>query len=203
VNAWAWGALAFGGACVVLGVAVRLGYQRSAFLWYNVDSAPKALKNGPFALIPFGLFFVLLPGGALLQRHGEEGLGTTALLGAFLSVAVGFWFGLRPPAWMKPTWLRNMERAEPVGPDRSVSNGRRISRLPVWAPVWWGLLAVAVGLSVLRAVFDWPYSLWVGVGSAMMQLAAMRPTSRQEAKRFSKDRKRQLEEVPPTIKRAV
>ncbi|MFL5797766.1 MAG: hypothetical protein ACJ77A_07500 [Actinomycetota bacterium] len=183
---WEWAALALGSASVVLGIATRLGHFRAGFMWYNVDSAAGSLKNRPFGAIPGGLGLILGTVGVLLEDHGSRGPGELLIFLGLALLVVGLWWILRrPPEWMKPAWLRAMERGAPVDPGRlGLVSGRRVSRLPIWAPVYWGMLVAIVAVLVLRAIFDWPFSLWVGVGMGMMQLAALHPTSREEVQRF-------------------
>jgi hypothetical protein len=102
--------LAMGGLALVYGVLLRTGtVHADVARQYRNEALPRYQRNGVFALIPFGLMFLIA--GALLVVHD-----TAALWLALVTIVVwvvGFVFGIvvpaRPPWWMKPRWLRVAE----------------------------------------------------------------------------------------------
>jgi hypothetical protein len=164
---------------VSLGITVRAGGARRALRDYFVPDIPAHLRNGPFALIPLGLaFFLIAVGTSLAQSAPPTTAGSAdAPAGApffgfaVLSLFTGIWWVFRPPAWMKPAWLRAEEQAIRAGlpvPDRR----DRPYTPRAWALNWVGLIVgsvvwVALGLPVVP--------LFLGLSTGIALLLANRP----------------------------
>jgi hypothetical protein len=102
--------LAMGGLSLLYGVLFRSGVLHANWAsQYRNGALPRFQRNGVFALIPFGLMFLV--GGALLVRHDTAAFGLA--LATIAVWVVGFPFGMmvlaRPPWWMKPRWMREAE----------------------------------------------------------------------------------------------
>jgi hypothetical protein len=102
--------LAMGGLSLLYGVLFRSGVLHAnwASQCRNEELA-RYQRNGVFALIPFGLMFLV--GGALLIVRDRAPFGFA--LATIAVWVVGFVFAMvvlaRPPWWMKPRWLREAE----------------------------------------------------------------------------------------------
>src|SRR5215469_3279728 len=102
--------LAMGGLSLIFGVLFRTGNLHGNLAsQYRDEALPRYQRNGVFALIPFGLMFLVA--GALLVVH-KEPPGWLVLTTVVVWV-VGFSSGMvvvaRPPSWMKPRWMREAE----------------------------------------------------------------------------------------------
>jgi hypothetical protein len=167
--------LAFGLVCLVHGYRVRAGKSRSFYPSYRTDVW---YRNGPFALLPFGLW--LLAGSGAILASNEAVVGLFAMIG-FVVLALSLVWLFRPAELIKPRWLREVEAGRAAEPQptavygtRSPSGARRLYLPP---PVYWGgwiATAVAVVL-VLWLAFGWPWSVLVGIGGAVSVLAAHTP----------------------------
>jgi hypothetical protein len=184
VDRWEWAALAFGAPSLILGIATRLGLVRTGFMWYRVEHASAILKNAPFTLIPGGIGFLLMPVAVFLGNRGHTIFAAMAAVLALVALVTACWWSFRPPEWIKPKWLRAAERGDPEVARSGGWPRSRVGRLPVPVALYWAMLAGVAAVLVLREIFDWSFSVWVGVGFGLMQLAAMRPVSREEARRF-------------------
>lgn len=109
-----WGAFL---SCAGMGMLALLG----AFLLYTGRLGPDSrwgrryqdkdidsyFRNGPFAMLPFGVTLLIFAAGVLV----DEGSRARTVLLAFgfplliFSVIVPFF----PPVWLKPRWVREME----------------------------------------------------------------------------------------------
>jgi hypothetical protein len=166
--------LLLGSGALVLGVLLRAGKLRSRFEWYFDPTMPRVLRHLPFAVIPFGLMFLagavafsatLVDGDALL-------VVLAAIPAALIAFIVGAVFVLRPPAWMKPAWIREIEtgeagaggvRATAMRPDSGLFGASLVARSLAWTG-----LALVVALYLL---LDLPNVILPGVGMAALLLA--------------------------------
>ena len=102
-----------GVACLVLGVAFRAealsSRDRPWYGRYRSRGGSNFFRNGPFALIPFGLA-IILGGLALPLLDVSRRTGMAVMIVALVFTAVGTAIGMRPPSWSKPAWLRYEER---------------------------------------------------------------------------------------------
>src|SRR5512138_2239781 len=90
---------AFGLIFLGVGMAARLGVWKK---WYW------RTKGSMYGYIPLGLMFLLYS----FYEPVKERLGTTFWMfqSLFLVlIAIGAWLSLRPPAFIKPTWVRWVE----------------------------------------------------------------------------------------------
>jgi hypothetical protein len=103
--AWQPAAGIVGGiALIALGVASSRGAFRRWESWYRDPAMPFYLRNGAFALVPFGLADLGLMGAALTHaNHAVSSVGAAIFV---IGVGVGVAFMIRPPQWVKPTWAR-------------------------------------------------------------------------------------------------
>jgi hypothetical protein len=175
VNQWQFIAILLMGMWLLtLGVWMRLGWNRRWRAAYFGDTYPRYLRNGFFALIPGGLFMVLIATSVVLSpvTPGNERsfLATTLGLLGLLSMVVAAWFMIRPPEWTKPRWLREEELARregrPVGPIKDETISPRAYRV-AWV-LWLGGIAAWF-------VFDHPAGLLAGLGLGGAILLAARP----------------------------
>jgi hypothetical protein len=104
--------LIFGAVLVALGVLVRLGYLRArpSVRWARDPKLPHEMRNGVFALIPVGLFFLSGSVASLIGDRWPVATGAIIVIGV-LAMAFGLVTFYRPPEWMKPPWLREERRA--------------------------------------------------------------------------------------------
>jgi hypothetical protein len=176
-----WGvllAIAFGALCVALAFLVRAGRNRSFYPVYQTD-APPWVRNRVFVLLPFGV--ALIAGGAAATfSNGDNGTGrgVTTLI-TIVAGALSIVWMFRPPEFMKPRWLRDVESgsapapALPGGQGAPGPGGRRRMYLPPVA--YWGLWGLTVVVFTLWVVLGWPWSVLVGIGAAISTLAASTP----------------------------
>lgn len=176
-----WGtalAFAFGALCVIQAFRVRAGKDRIFYTLYQTG-APRWVRNRVFVLLPVG---IALMAGAGVASHPGSGTGLL-----FNSLVVTTWVGLigsivwifRPPAFMKPLWLRDLESgrategAPPVVLGAPGPGGSRRVYLPptVFAGLW---VAIAL-VFVSWIIFDWSPSVLVGIGAAISTLTVMTP----------------------------
>jgi hypothetical protein len=172
-------ALAFAAICLVLGYRVRAGKSRSFYPSYRTNVW---YRNAPFALLPFGVW-LLAGAGAIVAHdaHVEVAVGVfTVILFAVGTLSVIWIF--KPPEFMKPRWLRQVESGaapEPVSPALygapSPSGARRIHLPPV---AYWSLWIATAIVFALFVAFAWSWSVLVGLGGAISLLAAYTPRKR-------------------------
>ncbi len=89
----------FGVVFMAIGVAARLGQWKT---WYW------RTRGSVYGYMPLGLLFILYA----FNERGLERLGRYYVLYQGLMVlfiAVGVWWSLRPPEFVKPTWVRWVE----------------------------------------------------------------------------------------------
>ncbi len=91
---------AFGLIFVGLGAAARLGLWKQ---WYWKS------RGTVFGYIPLGALFLVYSFNSLaVDRLGSRYFLFQALIG--LLIVLGLWWSLRPPALVKPVWVRWLER---------------------------------------------------------------------------------------------
>jgi hypothetical protein len=164
---------------ILVGVCVRAGGCRRALRYYFVPDMPAHLHNGAFALIPLGIAFLVIAVGTSVARAAQPPATPTDMppsapyfLVSMLSLLVGMWWLIRPPAWMKPAWLRAEEQAIRQGlpvPDRR----DRPYSPRAYALNWLGLIVLAAAW----LAFGLPVgALLIGVSTGIALLVANRPT---------------------------
>jgi hypothetical protein len=164
---------------LILGIEVRLGWNRRWRDAYFGDTYPASIRNSFMALIPTSLAFVFIAAGVLLQpRAAGETLKSAEpmllsavfLILAGVSLGIAGWTMLRPPAWSKPRWLLEEEQARrdgrPVAPIKAESISPRAYRV-AWA-VWLAAL-------VAWHIFDHPPGVLAGLGIGGGILVGARP----------------------------
>jgi hypothetical protein len=89
-----------GGLFIVIGILVRFGLWKS---WYWRS------RGGAYAYVTMGMVFILYAG---ISRISEQGGIIYYLYIALFLLMIGLtvYFSLRPPAWMKPTWVTWIEK---------------------------------------------------------------------------------------------
>lgn len=91
---------AFGLIFVTLGVTARLSYWKK---WYW------QIHNSSYGYIPYGCLFVIYSYNEnLLDFFKPNQWLVYIIYGAFL--AIGLWFSMRTPLFMKPLWVRWIEK---------------------------------------------------------------------------------------------
>jgi hypothetical protein len=105
---------------IVAGIGVRTGLLRGWVPMHQTPGLPLILRNAPFVLIPGGLF----PIGAVVVGNwpSDQPSSLRALIAiglAFLPLVI-LVVAHRPPAWLKPDWLRVHDSAPTnhASPDR-------------------------------------------------------------------------------------
>ena len=89
----------FGLTFASVGLAARMGLWRD---WYW------RTRGSVYSYVPLGLLFMLYAfNDQAPQRFGQYYIAYQALL--VLLMVVGAWWSLRPPDWIKPTWVRWVE----------------------------------------------------------------------------------------------
>lgn len=161
------GTIAMGTVGITFGVLAKTGHWRAWAPRYFAEDLPSYLRNGPFALIPAGMFFLAMAGiGAVEPLAVWAPLPFMILMLA--SGATVVLFCLDPPDELKPDWLLAEERGEvEPPPDRK-------SYLEV-SPFEYKASVVAIfAVIVAWVVFDLPVSILIPVGLAISLLAATR-----------------------------
>lgn len=91
---------AFGLIFLGLGLAARLGYWKKWF-WQ--------LRGSIYGYIPFGCLFILYSYDEAFRKiFAPYPWVTWILYGVFF--ALGFWFTVSPPSFIKPPWVRWIEK---------------------------------------------------------------------------------------------
>jgi hypothetical protein len=110
VEASGWICLLFGAAGLVQGVRFRSGISRRMMAEnYRNANLPKTRRNGPFALIPLSLAFVLVGVAAIKGMDVSPVLVFGIVAAALASGLMALFVFISPPAWSKPRWLREAE----------------------------------------------------------------------------------------------
>jgi hypothetical protein len=173
---WAMGGiLAFGVFGLIHGIRIRAGESRTFYPRYPTHYM---YRNGPFTLIPGGIWLIA-GAGTIIASHHDAGvvvavLAPITLVALVLSVVWLF----KPPDFMKPRWLREVESGAAPEPATGVygaasaTGARRIYLPPV---VYWGLWIATAVIFALFLAFDWSPSVLVGLGAGVSLLAAHTP----------------------------
>ncbi len=91
---------AFGIIFIVLGVAARIGYWKN---WYW------QVRGSTYGYIPYGcIFFLSSYNDELKKIFFPNEWVVYIFYGIFL--VIGLWCSIRPPQFMKPTWVRWIEK---------------------------------------------------------------------------------------------
>ena len=89
----------FGVAFIAIGLAARLGLWKK---WYW------RTRGSVYSYVPLGALFILFTfSGQAAERLGPYHILYQGLMG--LLVVLGAWWSLRPPEFVKPTWVRWVE----------------------------------------------------------------------------------------------
>lgn len=114
-------ALAVGLLFLAAGAAVMTGRWRSWYEQYRIASSSWYLRNMAFAYLPVGVSLVIF-GIAASMSESSDGMLRVLSLGPFVLAFGAFVLSVlvlyRPPPWLKPEWLRMIERSAPVAPRR-------------------------------------------------------------------------------------
>lgn len=162
-------------ASLVAGLLVRAGRLRWWLRTYWDTSLPSAQRAGGLVLLPMGAMFLVGVLGVILEAARVSPFGLLlgfAALVAFIVLMPVVWS--RPPAWLKPTWLREQERraaVDPVYRAQLVGSQERRYSTAEYRKAW--LLLLAVGIAAV--VFGWPPVVLLGLGIAGATLYARRP----------------------------
>ena len=169
-----------GAALLVVGIAIRTGhFRRGVGNTYFNRALPRFQRQAVFALIPGGLAFLSVALAFQVDPHSfergntsaQDPIATILVLFGIVCLAAFFWWMFRPPAWTKPAWVREYERAERAGepvPDlRAPPMSQRAYTLN-----WIGLFAMAAGWLALGLPIG---PLLIGLGFGMSALFANRP----------------------------
>jgi hypothetical protein len=99
--------VAFGVGSIVLGIASTRGSFRRSEPWYRDPEMPWFLRNGGFALIPFGIAILALIAAAVTSD--EKAVSAVCVVVFVVGLLGGLVFMIRPPEWVKPDWVRREE----------------------------------------------------------------------------------------------
>src|SRR5213080_91117 len=177
---WAVGImLAWGATCLVHGYRVRSGKSRTFYPSYRTTVM---WRNAPFALLGFGIWLIAGAAAIVFSDAGIEAAGGVFALIAFVALIVSFVWLFKPPEFMKPRWLRQVESGAAPEPQLGAIYGAPspsgASRLYLPPVVYWGLWAVTGVVFALWLELEWPLSVLVGLGGAISLLAAHTPNKR-------------------------
>jgi hypothetical protein len=180
---WAVGImLAWGAICLVHGYRVRSGRSRTFYPSYRTNVM---WRNAPFALLALGIWLIAGAAAIVLSDAGIEAAGGVFALIAFVALMVSLVWLFKPPEFMKPRWLRQVESGAATEPEQAVIYGAPspsgARRLYLPRVVYWGLWAVTIAVFVLWLALEWPPSVLVGLGGAISLLAAHTPKKRDVA----------------------
>jgi hypothetical protein len=168
-------AAAIGIASLMAGLLIRAGRLRWWLRTYWDAALPAAQRAGGLVLLPMGVLFLVGVLGVVLEWKGLSPFGMSlafAALVTFIVVMPFIWS--RPPAWLKPRWLRDQEvraRADPAFRAELIrSHERRFSRREYRAA--WSIL---IALGVASLLLGWPPVVLLGLGIAGATVYARRP----------------------------
>ncbi len=170
-------AAALGTAALTAGVLVRTGRLRGWLWTYWDTSMPSAQRAGALLLLPAGVIILVGVLGAAMEATGLSPLGIALTFAALLAFIVVMPVVMsRPPSWLKPRWLRDLEAratADPALRSR-LSESRRHEFARRDYRLAWTLLLSALVASI---VLSWPPVVLIGIGVASAALYARRPRS--------------------------
>lgn len=183
-----WGialALALGAVCIVLALVVRAGASRTFYPMYRTN-APPWVRNRVFSLLPGGIALIAGAGAVAFARADLYAAGAALTAVTVVAGIVTMIWSFKPPEFMKPRWLRDLESGKAPEPPELAAvfgapgpGGARRVYLP--PPVYWGLWAATVLIFVLWLVLHWSWGWLVGLGMAISQLAASTPRKNRRA----------------------
>ena len=165
VQASGWIGLLMGTMGLIQGIRFRSGIGRRLLAEnYRDSKLPRWRRNGPFALIPLSVAFVLIGIAAIdgpsLPVGLVVGLAVTALaLGPVVLVIMA-----SPPAWSKPLWLR---RAEDAGWQGYRPEARRGGLIFTAILVITTFSAIAVIVASSFQLIDLAGPLLLGIGTTL------------------------------------
>jgi hypothetical protein len=88
---------------VLFGLTIRMGYWKKMYF---------ASKGGIYGYIPMGLLFVLYSYyDEVIASHPEYKIHY--YIGFGLLIAISLYFSIAKPKWMKPTWVKWVEKYPP------------------------------------------------------------------------------------------
>ena len=96
-------------------IAFRAGRLRRMGRWYFHRSQSFFIRNSAFSLLPAGAFcasgllMLLLADNASIWAQTIV-VATTIV--AFVSIFLGIAWTIRPPTWLKPSWITKRERTD-------------------------------------------------------------------------------------------
>jgi hypothetical protein len=107
-----WASLVFGLIFLFFGIGIRLGRLRAWTKLYRARGLPSYWRNGALALIPGGVFFIAAGALGLMRAADLSSRAWLPLIALCVvltlgSMALAVWVLWRPPAWLKPRWLRD------------------------------------------------------------------------------------------------
>jgi hypothetical protein len=175
VRWWAPLFAVLGVVALAQGILMRTGRWRGWWRDQRNPHSPLVQRNIVFASLPWGAAIALgFLGVILVDRPSpwrEVALGAFYLMIALM--LLGFVFLVYQPGWIKPAWLREMERAAPRSPSGAdpLAAGEP-PEMPRWE--YYATAVVTVGVVVLWYAFDWPSSALVGAGLGVSYLVTSR-----------------------------
>ena len=161
-------------AGIARGILIRLGVDRTWAARYRDPDLPSYLRNGPLALIPLCLAFLLcmIPVYAIDMDGPRADLGGGLAIGGLLLILASVVLMERPPRWIKPAWLRDEEELERLGYHSAYFE--ELDERGRYTPRWQLRLAWAVVAVVpLGVIFlDWPPGALAGLATVVPLLRA-------------------------------
>jgi hypothetical protein len=173
---WAMGGiLAFGVFGLIHGIQIRAGESRTFYPRYRTNYV---YRNGPFTLIPGGIWLIA-GAGTIIASHHDAGVAVAVLAPITLvTLMLSVVWLFKPPNFMKPRWLREVDSGAAPEPATGVygapseTGARRIYIPPV---VYWGLWIATAVIFALVLALNWSPSVLVGLGTRISLLAAHTP----------------------------
>jgi hypothetical protein len=132
-------AAAVGAFFLVIGSLARSGHLRQNLGAIQSGDAPFWLRNAPFVLVPAGLALITGASAAAIEAHNGKAGGaayTTLLVIACVFGLLTALFLIKPPAILKPRWIRD--------PNAAVGEPLEVGPVRYFAPwvVWIGMVVV-------------------------------------------------------------
>lgn len=162
VEASGWLGLLLGTFCLIQGIRFRSGISRRMLAEnYRDTKLSKWRRNGPFALIPLSLVFVLIGLAAIKGTTLPLGLVFVLIAAALACGPIALAIMASPPDWSKPVWLRQAEAADWHGYQPESRRGDVIFSA-ILAIVSFGAIAVIVVANFSLADLVGPLLLGIG-----------------------------------------